>query len=191
MVLTTTLSFTWYSFAQVQWKTFNEKNAGLSMQIPSDWIPIMTPEEEKWTPIDVYAEHTTKNGSFASIEVFGSGSEYYDQKDSIADSLSEYENETNYKLLNPIECGTYALNKLPACSFVVTYQDDGQPQTVLDVLAIDQKGIEYETEFVASSDFYDRFFPAAEHMIKSISFDPDKVASVLNSTSAGNTNLLI
>lgn len=64
--------------------------------------------------------------------------------------------------------------------FVATYQDEGQSQTMLDVLAIDQNGIEYETEFVASSDPYDKFLPAAEYMIKSISFDPDNVASVLN-----------
>ena len=47
-------------FAQVQWEIFNEKNAGLSMQIPSDWVPIRTAEEEKLTPIDVYADYTTK-----------------------------------------------------------------------------------------------------------------------------------
>lgn len=150
------------------------------MQIPSDWVPIRTAEEEKLTPIVVYADYTTKNGSFALIEIFGSESEYYDQKDSIADSLSIYENETNYKLLKPIECGTYTLNKLPECFFVATYQDEGQSQTMLDVLAIDQNWIEYETEFVASSDLYDKFLPAAEYMIKSISFDPDNVASVLN-----------
>lgn len=153
------------------------------MQIPSNWVQYRTAEEEKPTPVYLYADFTSQNGSFASIEIFGSESLYYDQNDAAQASLSAYKelaNQTNFNLMQPIECDKYTLNKLPACSFVGTYQIDGSNQTDLDVLAVDPNGTEYEATFTATNDLYDQFLPVTEHMVKSISFDPKKVAPALN-----------
>jgi hypothetical protein len=189
------LHSTAYSFAQLKWETFKDNNIGLSMQIPSNWIPQKMLEDERSAPIDVYIKSPpTRNNSFASVEIYADESSFYNQSDSIATSLSEYANENNFKLLQPIECGKHTLNNLIACSFMGTYMgtfDDGEDNanlTVIDVLARGPNGIEYETEFTASNDLYDndQFLPSAEYMIKSISMDPVKVAYVLNVTSANN-----
>lgn len=71
-------------------------------------------------------------------------------------------------------------------------QEENEKQmTYLDVLATDLNGIGYSDEFTVTNDLYYPFLPIAEYMLKSISFDPDKVASGLNLTSAGNTYFIL
>jgi hypothetical protein len=121
------------------------------------------------------------------LEIYGLESVYYDPRDSLQVDIDSFKGSPNFKLLQPIECGKYTLNKLPACSYVATLNaENTKTYNILEVLAIGSNGIEYQAHFIASKDLYDMFLPSVEYMVKSISMNPEKVSSVLNVTSASN-----
>ncbi|MBA3749607.1 MAG: hypothetical protein H0X03_01680 [Nitrosopumilus sp.] len=61
LILTTLFVFATVSnqsFAQVTWKTFEEKNGLYTIQIPSNWYPEKLDEVDKIVPIDDMFRYT-------------------------------------------------------------------------------------------------------------------------------------
>ena len=107
---------------------------------------------------------STKDDSYADIYLEVYESPYFNANDAIEERLTGYEAATNFELLQPIECGKYTLNKLPACSFGATWPNEGEPaDTSLIILSVGQDGTGYEVTFSATNDLYNRFLPVAEY----------------------------
>lgn len=169
------------SFGQVTWKTFNETDGLFSIQIPSNWFPERIPESEKLAPIDYLFRYADKGDSFVWLELLISNSQYYEARDAAEAYISGYSQYDDFQVLEPVECNTYMLNNVPACSFLTSFKLEGEEQrSVLSLISITSEGIQNEVVFVASSDVYDAFFPVGNFIINSLTINSSKVNEALD-----------
>ncbi len=183
------------AFAQTTWETFNEKAGLFSLQMPSNWVPqevpvniISNPQGYKG-PIDYKFSHqedvlTTPTG----LEIDVGGTIYIGVDDKIGeirkvlqDSIIAYEEPEGSKLLQPLECSKFVIDKASGCSFTISTElHENQPIKILKILSVSNPNeIGIEVTFTATEDKFEKFLPVAEYMIKTLKFDTEKVASTL------------
>jgi hypothetical protein len=163
-----------YAGEQVKWKTFNEKNGLFTIKYPSNWIPQKMGEYEGvviTSPIAMNFIYSGSGSSGAIITITADESIYTNVTDSI-DSIYAYgQSLSKYKLLEPMECGKYMINGINACSTVLSYKNVGLPGkpivNELDVVTIDEDGVQYVIGYIATKDSFDDLLPVAQEMIKS------------------------
>ncbi|WP_458743417.1 hypothetical protein [Candidatus Nitrosocosmicus sp. T] len=111
------------AFAQTTWETFKEKDGLYSLQIPSNWIPQKVPEADKLTPINDQFNYYGKNSESAPawLNIRLSESLYYNPTDSFESIIAASSSFEDYKVLQPVECQTYTINKEQACSLIETF----------------------------------------------------------------------
>lgn len=169
-----------HSFAQDTWNTFEDRDALFSIQIPSNWNASQIPKTEKLAPIDYMFRYDHKGNSFAWVELMISEASYPSAKDALKSYLSAYQQYDDFNLIKPIDCGTYILNNAIACSFLSSQQLEGeQRRNVLDVISINPSDILTHFMFVASSNIYETFLPAAEYISNSININSTAVKHAL------------
>ncbi|WP_415311988.1 hypothetical protein [Candidatus Nitrosocosmicus sp. FF01] len=178
--ITFTIPFFGQSHAQVTWETFEEKNGVFSIQIPSNWNFEEIPDAEKLASIDYMFVYESGRDSFAWVELMINKTTNLNTS-SIAESyLSQYQQFDDFNLLEPIECDTYTLNEVPACSFLSSIQLEGeQRRNVLNVVSVTPDGIQTEVVFITSSNIYESFLPVGEYIINSLTINPTTVESIL------------
>jgi len=165
-----------YAGEQVKWKTFNEKNGVFTIKYPSNWIPQKTPEFEGveiTSPIAMNFIYSGSGSSGAILTITADESIFTNATDSI-DAIYAYgESLSKYKLVEPMECGNYVINGVSACSTILSYKNaelPGKPVVnELDVVTIDEDGVQYVIGYVATKNLFDELLPVAQEMIKSFS----------------------
>jgi len=175
----------------VKWKTFKEKNGLFTIKYPSNWIPQKMGEYEGveiTSPIAMNFIYSSSGSSGAIITISADESIYTNVTDSI-DSIYAYgQSLSKYKLLESMECGKYMINGINACSTVLSYKNvelPGKPiVNELDVVTIDEDGVQYLIAYIATKDSFDDFLPVAQEMIKSFNVTGTVLSSDDESTSA-------
>jgi len=161
-----------YAAEKVGWKIFKEKNGLFTIKYPSNWSPYKLYEDSS-EPVNIYFVYSGRGSSFAELTLYGEESIYSNATDLI-DAYPVYlQNEENYKVLQPTQCGKYTIKNVSACDTIVTYKDralEGEP-IVKDLIigSIDENGVEYIMEYYVTKDLYDDFLPVVEEMVKSFS----------------------
>jgi hypothetical protein len=169
------------SFAQVTWKTFNEKNGLYTIQVPSNWYAVKIAPEDKTAAIDDQFSYTGKGKSYAFFNIMFDTSLYSDAKDASDDNIAANQNLDKFKLLQPTECEKYTVNNVQACSSVITFKlEDDEQRTDLQVVTVDSDGVLSNFIFGATNDIFDRFLPVGEYMMNSIKIDHDKLLNTLS-----------
>jgi len=160
------------SSEKVVWKTFKEKNGLFTIKYPSNWSPLKA-YHDSTAPINIFFSYSGREeSSFAELYLIGQESIYTNATD-LVDAYPVYlQNEQNYKLLQPTECGKYAISNLSACDTIVTLKAthlEGKP-VIKDLIVgtIGDDGSEYVVEYYVTKDLFDVFLPVVEEMIRSI-----------------------
>lgn len=169
-----------YAGDQVKWKTFNEKNGLFTIKYPSNWIPQKIggyEGVEVTSPIAMSFLYSGSGTSGAIISITADESVFTNATDSI-DSIYAYaQSLPKYKLLEPMECGKYTINGIYACSALLSYKNvelPGKPiVSELDIVIIDENGMQYIIGYTATKGLFDDFLPVAEEMVKSFSVTGD------------------
>ena len=169
-----------YAADEVKWKTFNEKNGLYTIKYPSNWIPQKVDEFEGvdiTSPINMYFVYSDSRSSGAIISIAAYESIFTNATDSV-DSIYAYaQSLPRYKLLQPMECEKYVLKEVQACSTVISYKNTELPRkpivTELDIVTIDEDGVEYVMAYIANKGLFDDFLPVVEEMVKSFSVTGD------------------
>jgi hypothetical protein len=164
--------------SEVKWKTFKEKDGLFTMKYPSNWFPSNTEDGEYPSLLDMTFSYTGGDRSdIATLSVIADESVFTnvsDLMDSFGESVS-----SEFDIVQPVECGKYTLKGEQACSIISTYKQTELPgnPTVkeMDVLSIDEFGVQYILIYGASKNLFDDFLPVAEEMIKS--FNSDNILS--------------
>jgi hypothetical protein len=176
-----------HTYAQVTWNTFEENDGLFSIQIPSNWNASKISETEASAPIDYLFLYDDRGNSFAWVELMISEPLYSNATAAAESYMSHYQQFDDFNLLEPIDCNTYTLNEVPACSFLSSQQLEGeQRRNVLDMVSISPDGIQTYAVFIASSNIYEPFLPVAEFIINSLSMNSTAVSQVLENQSIEN-----
>ncbi len=165
----------------VKWKAFKEKNGLFTMNYPSNWIPSKSRDNpDNPSLIDMNFVYAGTGGSnVVSLAVVADESIYTnvsDFMDTLASSLT-----SKFKVIQPAECTKYMIKGIEACSFISSYKQTelpGKPTVMeVDVVIIDEFGVQYMLIYGASKNLFDDYLPVAEEMIKSFNsgniLDPD------------------
>jgi hypothetical protein len=172
------------TYAQVTWNTFEENDGLFSIQIPSNWNASKISETEALAPIDYLFRYDDRGNSFAWIELMISEPLYSNATAAAESYMSHYQQFDDFNLLEPIDCDTYTLNEVPACSFLSSQQLEGeQRRNVLDMVSISPDGIQTYAVFIASSNIYEPFLPVVEYIIKSLDINSTTVNQALKNQS--------
>ena len=169
-----------YAEDEVKWKTFKEKNGLYTIKYPSNWIPQKVDEFEGvdiTSPINLYFVYSDSRSSGAIISIAADESIFTNATDSV-DSIYAYaQSLPRYKLVQPMECEKYVLKEVQACSTVISYKNTELPRkpivTELDIVTIDEDGVEYVMAYIANKGLFDDFLPVVEEMVKSFSVTGD------------------
>ncbi|MGE5685806.1 MAG: hypothetical protein ACM3ZS_11815 [Nitrososphaerota archaeon] len=182
-----------YAGDQVKWKTFKEKSGLYTINYPSNWIPQKIDEFEGYeitSPINMYFVYSGGGSSGAIISITADESIFTNATDSV-DSIYAYaQSLPRYKLLQPMECGKYVLKEAQACSTIISYKNtelSGKPiVSELDIVTIDEEGVEYVMAYIATKGLFDDFLPVAEEMVKSFSVTGDILSTGEESAEGAN-----
>jgi len=182
-----------YAEDEVKWKTFKEKNGLYTIKYPSNWIPQKIDEYEGieiTSPINMYFVYSGSGSSGAIISIAADESIFTNATDSV-DSIYAYaQSLPRYKLLQSMECGKYVLKDTPACSTIISYKNTelpGKPVvSELDIVTIDEEGVEYVISYIATKGLFDDFIPVAEEMVKSFSVTGDILSTGEESVEGAN-----
>ncbi len=159
-----------YAGESIKWKTFKEKKDLFTMKYPSNWFPSKSGNEEYPSLLEMDFSYTGGDRSdIASVSVIADESVFTtvsDLMDSFAASLS-----SEFDIVQPVECNKYMIKGLQACSIISMYKQTELPgnPTIkeMDIVTIDEFGVQYILIYGASKNLYDDFLPVAEEMIKS------------------------
>ncbi|HKR73671.1 MAG TPA: hypothetical protein VJR94_06125 [Candidatus Nitrosocosmicus sp.] len=180
------------SYAQVTWNTFEDKDDLFTIQIPSNWNASVVSEDEKLAPIDYMFRYNDKGNSFAWVELMISEPLYSNASAALESYLSYYQQFDDFNLTKPIDCDTYILNDVPACSFLSSQQLEGeQRRNVLNLVSMTPDGIQTDVVFITSNNIYEPFLPVGEYIINSISINSTAVKQALENQSIENIKLEI
>ena len=168
----------------VRWKTFNEKNGLYTIQYPSNWVPTKIDEYEGvelTSPINMNFIYSGGGSKFASMGISGDESIFTNVSDLVDSVYAVAQSFPSYKLVQPMECATYTINKVPACSTIISYKNTGLPGkplvNELDIVAIDDEGIQYAMYYGATKKIFDDFLPVVEEMVGSFNVIGDILSS--------------
>lgn len=175
------------SFAQVTWNTFEEKEGLFKIQIPSNWNASELSEAEALAPIDYMFRYNDKGDAFAWVELMISEPLYSNASAAAESYVSYYQQFNDFNLTKPIDCNTYTLNDVPACSVLSSQQLEGeQRRNVLDIVSISPDGIQTDVVFITSNNIYEPFLPVGEFIINSLTINSTAVKQVLENQSIEN-----
>jgi hypothetical protein len=78
---------------------------------------------------------------------------------------------SKFKVIQPMECTKYVIKGSEGCSIITTYKQTdlrGNPTVKeMDIVIIDEYGVQYTLIYGASKNLFDDFLPVAEEMIRS------------------------
>jgi hypothetical protein len=155
---------------QVTWKIFEEKNGLFTIKYPSNWSPYKAYEDSS-SPFNIYFTYSGGSSSFAELLLYGEESIYTNATDVVNSYSVTPQNEQNYRVLQPIQCGKYTIKSISACDTIISFKDtamEGKPIIrSLIIGAIDEGGMEYILQYYVTMDLYDHFLPVAEEMVNS------------------------
>ncbi len=175
------------SHAQVTWNTFEEKDGLFSIQVPSNWNVSEVSDAEKLAPIDYMFRYNDKGNSFAWVELMISEPLYSNASAAANSYLTYYQQFDDFNLTKPIECDTYTLNGVPACSFLSSQQLQGeQKRNVLSLVSIVPNGLQTDVAFITSNNIYGPFLPVGEYVINSLTINSTAVSHALENQSIAN-----
>jgi hypothetical protein len=154
----------------VKWKTFKEKDGLFTMKYPSNWFPSNAEDEEYPSLLDMTFSYTGGDDSdVASVSVIADESVFTnvsDLMDGFAESVG-----SEFDIVQPAECSEYKIKGERACSIISTYKETNLPgnPTVkeMDIVSIDEFGVQYILIYGATKNLFDDFLPVAEEMIAS------------------------
>jgi hypothetical protein len=163
----------------VKWKTFKEKDGLFTMKYPSNWFPSNAGDEEYPSLLDMTFSYTAGDDSdVASVSVIADESVFTnvsDLMDGFAESVG-----SEFDIVQPAECSKYTIKGEQACSIISSYKETDLPgnPTVkeMDIVSIDEFGVQYILIYGATKNLFDDFLPVAEEMIKS--FNSDNILSL-------------
>jgi len=169
-----------YAADEVKWKTFKEKNGLYTIKYPSNWIPQKVDELKGYeitSPINMYFVYSGSGSSGAIISITADESIFTNAIDSV-DSIYAYaQSLPSYKLVQPMECEKYVLKEAQTCSTIISYKNTELPGkpivSELDIVTIDEDGVEYVMAYIATKGLFDDFIPVVEEMVKSFSVTGD------------------
>lgn len=161
-----------FAAEDVKWKTFNDKNGLFTIKYPSNWSPYKENDNSgESLPIDMRFFHVVGAGEFATVGVTAEESIFTNVTDSIDSIYATAQSLSKYKLVEPMECSKYLIKETIACSTSFSYRNTdvtGKPTlTELDIVTIDEDGIQYVIYYSATKNAFDDFLPVAEEMVKS------------------------
>ena len=173
-----------YAGEEVKWKTFKEKDGLYTIKYPSNWIPQKIDEIEGYeitSPINMYFVYSGSGSSGAIISITADESIFTNTTD-LLDSIYAYaQSLPRYKLLQPMECGKYVLKEMQACSAIFSYKNTELPGkpivNELDIVTIDEEGVQYIMGYIATKGLFDDFLPVNEEMVKSFSITGEILSS--------------
>jgi hypothetical protein len=159
----------------VSWKTFKDRNNLFTVQYPSNWTVSGLAEAEIAGPIDVliFAPVTDEN-DVAEIEFiqYTERSIFNTPQEALESEINSLQNDptvTKFEIERPVECSSYNLSGLPACSYIYEVAStDGGNLAVMAVDALAPDGTEYEVYYRASFDLFEDILPTAGKVIESI-----------------------
>jgi hypothetical protein len=158
-----------------EWKNFKDRENLFTVQYPSDWIPNYAGESDKSGPIDIFFDspgYNLADNKGVTIEFiqYESKSAFNSAQESLESEINEHENDkslTKFEVERPIECSTYSLNGLQACSYIYEISDKERKSAVIAVDALSNDGTEYESYYLSDFDSFKQFLPTFEKMVKS------------------------
>jgi hypothetical protein len=106
------------------WKTFKDRNNLFTVQYPSNWTPGGVAEAEKAGPIDIlFFAPVTEADQVAEIEFmqYSQSSPFNTPQESLESEINRLQNDptvTKFEIEQPIECQTYNISGLQACSYI-------------------------------------------------------------------------
>lgn len=159
-----------YAGESVKWKTFKEKNGLFTMKYPSNWLPSKSATDE-YAPLLAmdFVYSGGDSSDVASVSIVADESIFTNASD-VIDIFSEAL-PSKFKVIQPMECMKYVIKGLEGCSIITTYKQTDLPgnPTVkeMDIVIIDEYGVQYTLIYGASKNLFDDFLPVAEEMIRS------------------------
>ncbi len=180
--------------SQITWKTFTDRDNLFTVRYPTDWVPSGVEESMRAGPIDTlfYAPYLN-NGSWASVNVmqYASQSVFRTANESLQSKIDSLHNNptlTKFEIERPLECSTYTLNGLQACSVIYEIATpEGGSSAVMRVVALSPEGDDFEVLYGASFDSFEHFFPIAENITQS--FQSTEGASASSDFSLSNSGI--
>jgi hypothetical protein len=159
----------------VSWKTFKDRNNLFTVQYPSNWTVSGLAEAEIAGPIDVLIlAPVTDENDMAEIEFiqYTERSIFNTPQEALESEINSLQNDptvTKFEIERPVECSSYNLSGLPACSYIYEVAStDGGNLAVMAVDALAPDGTEYEVYYRASFDLFEDILPTAGKVIGSI-----------------------
>jgi hypothetical protein len=159
----------------VSWKTFKDRNNLFTVQYPSNWTVSGLAEAEIAGPIDVLIlAPVTDENDVAEIEFiqYTERSIFNTPQEALESEINSLQNDptvTKFEIEMPVECSSYNLSGLPACSYIYEVAStDGGNLAVMAVDALAPDGTEYEVYYRASFDLFEDILPTAGKVIESI-----------------------
>lgn len=161
-----------FATTEVKWKTFKEKNGLFTIEYPSNWSPYKDKQNSEYSsPIDMSFYYTGGSDEFASVGVVAEEAIFTNVSDSIDSIHASVQSLSKYKVVEPIECTKYLIKDTISCSTIFSYRNtdvSGNPTiNELDIVTIDDEGVQYLVYYSATKNVFDDFLPVAEEMVKS------------------------
>lgn len=163
-----------YAGDQVKWKIFKEKNGLYTIKYPSNWVPQKMDEYEGveiTSPINMNFIYVGGGSQFANIGILADETIFSNATDLIDSTYAVGQSFPKYKVLEPMECAKYMITQTNACSTIISFKNTelpGKPMVnELDIVTIDENGVQYVIYYTASKDLFDDFLPVIEEMVKS------------------------
>jgi hypothetical protein len=178
----------------ITWQTYNDRNNLFTVQHPSNWTPSGVAEAERYGPIDIlFSAPAASEDQFGEIEFvqYAEPSAFSTAQESLQSEISSLQNDptiTKFEIERPVECQSYTLAGLPACSYIYEIVTEEGSWAVLAVDAVASNGTEYESYYRATFDLFQNLLPAAENMIKSFQLTGDGSAATDFSLEGGSSS---
>ena len=178
---------------EVKWKTFKEKNGLYTIEYPSNWVPQKMDEYEGveiTSPINMNFIYVGSGSQFASIGILADETIFTNATDLIDSTYAVGQSFPKYKVLEPMECAKYMITQTNACSTIISFKNTelpGKPMVnELDIVTIDEDGVQYLIYYTATKDLFDDFLPVVEEMVKSFSVTGDILSTGEESAEGAN-----
>jgi hypothetical protein len=154
------------------WRTFKDRNNLFTVQHPSNWTASAPTESSG--PVDVvFSAPVPEADKLTEIEFiqYAQPSVFNSAQESLEAEINSLQNDptvTKFEIERPVECSSYNLSGLPACSYIYEIAStDGGNLAIMAVDALAPDGTEYEVYYKASFDLFENFLPTAGKMIES------------------------
>jgi hypothetical protein len=186
-IMTVTLIFSMTQInasENVKWKTFKDKDNLYTLKYPSNWVPTKVDEYEGaeiTSPINMNFVYSGGSSQFASMGISADESIFTNATDLIDSVYAVAQAFPSYKVVQPMECEMYMINKINACSTIISYKNadlPGKPVVnELDIVTIGEDGVQYVIYYGATKKIFDDFLPVVGEMVRSFNVTGDILSS--------------